>query len=177
MPKTADERPGRLLGDLASDYRKHLDQYETWLSLARRANAKLDEGEIDEFLQIHEEKQRISEGLREEESRLRNHRDAVQRKFGLARFTVRELEGAENLFDDEGTFALALADWRDLLDELSRAMREVAKAEKQTEQKLQRHLGSLSGAMSEARSTRRAVKEYNRPDADEHEARFIDRRG
>lgn len=175
MPQTERERPDYLLGNLAAEYRRHLHQYERWLLLAQRAEEKLDAGAIDEFLHIHQEKQNIIEQLRDEERRLRKERDAVRESLGLAQFTLKELEQTDRLFDSDGAFATALADWRELLDELSDTIEKVAKLEKQTETKLRQHLGSLSDAVVNTRSTRYAVQQYNKPEAGDQDARFIDR--
>lgn len=177
MIQTSNERPEQLLGDLAANYRKHLYEYEKWLSLANRAKEKLEADQLDEFLQLHQQKQAIAERLRAQEQQLRSERDEVRGRLNLRELTLSELESATSLFAEDGAFAKAVADWRELLSDLNTSMEQVAKAERQIEQTLRERLSSLGETMSEARSTRQAVRAYNRPEADAYDAQFIDRRG
>lgn len=177
MIQAPDERPERLLGDLAANYREHLHDYERWLSLASRAKQKLEEDELDEFLELHQQKQVVAERLRKQEQQLRAERDELGARLNLRQFTLSELESATSLFSADGAFAKAVADWREVLSELNTAMEQVAKTERQTEQALRERLRSLGDAMSDARSTRQAVRAYNRPEVDAYDAQFIDRRG
>lgn len=177
MARAPVEGPDRRLDHLVSKYRKHLDGYREWLTIASEANERLDGDELDGFLNLHEQKHVITERLRAEEGQLRLERDELSADLGLRQFTVEQLESAAQQMTDGESFAKTVASWRDLLAELNTVMQQVAKVERQTEDKLRRRLQSLTDAMSDTRSTRRAVRAYNRPEADGHDARFIDRRG
>lgn len=177
MTRPSVERPDRLLRDLTSKYREHLADYRQWLTIANSASERLALEEFDEFLQLHEQKHVVTERLRAQERQLRSERDELSARLGLEEFTLAELGTVSPGLADGRSFAEAVDDWRQLLTQLNVVMQQVAKVERQTEDKLRQRLGSLTEAMSDARSTRRAVRAYNRPDADGHDGRFIDRRG
>lgn len=168
--------PEGLLEELTSSYRGHLRVYERWLHVAEQAVARLDAGELEQFLQVHEQKQLIADGLREQEVPLRHQRDHIAQHLQLEQFTVNELLTIAPSLPDKEAFIVAVQRWQKLLDDLSGVMQRVAKIERQIEVKLREHLRSLSDSVSDARTTRRAVRAYHHvPEGDD--ARFIDRKG
>lgn len=175
MNQRPAHEPEKVLGGLLSLYERHLHSYDKWLSMARDAETKLDAGELDEFLNVHEEKQSVTEQLQKEDGRLRRERRHVTKALGLADFTLQQLDDAVTAMPDNRAFARVVAEWHRLLERLDRTMRQVAAVEKGIERKLRTHLRELSDSASNARTTRRAVRAYY-ADGEGHDARFIDRK-
>lgn len=179
MPAMAREAKSAvmLLQELIDGYTVQLEYYRHWLALAQKARAHVDDDDLDEFLQLHGEKEDVTRRLREQEERLQAGRDALQEELELERFTLDELERAQVRVPDADAFGAALHEFAELLARLGAVMRDLERVERETETRLRRRLSSLRSEIKDVHSTRRATRAYIDADPDAKEARFIDHKG
>src|SRR5690625_2247283 len=101
------------LRKLLAHYTRHLQGYERWLTLAEAAARRLDEDALDEFFELHEQKQGVAQKLQEEEKSLRQLRRQATEALGLEEFTLQALEEAAKAAEDED-FVRDVDAWRQI---------------------------------------------------------------
>lgn len=177
MHRPDRSKPILLLEELLDGYHAQLELYRRWLALSQQARARVDDAELDDFLRLHGEKDEIGRELRAHEEKLQRTRELLRSELQLQRFTITALEQATVRVPDAVAFSKLLTDFRELLEKLGAAMRELESLEQDTEQRLRRRLRNLRGELKDVHSTRRATRAYTYPDPASGEARFIDHKG
>ncbi|MBO8142021.1 MAG: flagellar export chaperone FlgN [Firmicutes bacterium] len=172
----APEEAVSALEQLVAGYTGQLEGYREWLALARRAQERLDQGDLDGFLRLHAEKDEVAARVRELEQRVRECRERLGQALGSPDLTLQDLARAQSKWSEPAVDE-AVAELRSLLADLEAVIRELEQVEASTERQLRERLRGLRRELTETRTTRRAVRSYRQPALEPGESRFIDRKG